>query len=300
MDPSSDTPAASTETISCPAPGKLNLFLLVTGRRPDGYHTLQTLFRIIDFADTLTFRLRSDGSIHLATPLPGIAPEKELSVRAAQALQRASGCPLGVEITIQKRLPMGGGLGGGSSDAATSLIALNRLWNLGLTRERLQQLALPLGADVPVFIFGQSALGEGIGEQLRAVELPPAWYVVLVPDTAVSTAAVFAGLQLTPPVSPVTIRAFSEGCVTGPGGFEALFGRNDLERVVCRQFPEVAHHLQWLRQFGPAALTGSGACVFCPFESEAAAHAVLDDLPAGMQGFVTAGLDRHPLRDWVA
>ncbi|HTO42845.1 MAG TPA: 4-(cytidine 5'-diphospho)-2-C-methyl-D-erythritol kinase [Burkholderiales bacterium] len=280
--------------LRCPAPAKLNLFLLVTGRRPDGLHTLQTLFRFIDYCDELTFRLRPEGEIRRVTELPGIAESDDLAVRAARLLQAETGCGLGVEIANVKRLPVGGGLGGGSSDAATTLIALNRLWDLHLARGMLQELALRLGADVPVFVFGRNALAEGVGEQLQAIELPSTWYLVLVPPVAVSTASVFAELALTRSTTPVTIRAFSEGC--DPSG---RFGRNDLEPVVCRRYPEVAHHLDWLRRFGPAALTGSGACVYCAFDSEASARSVLAQLPAGMQGFVAAGLPQHPLLDWT-
>jgi 4-diphosphocytidyl-2-C-methyl-D-erythritol kinase len=279
-----------TAELTYPAPAKLNLFLLVTGRRADGYHTLQTLFRFIDRVDRLTFRTRQDGAIRRMVELPGVAAEDDLSMRAARLLQRATGCRLGAEISLHKTLPLGGGLGGGSSDAATTLMALNRLWNLGLTRPELQAMGLQLGADVPVFVFGRNAIGEGVGERLQAVELPPAWYLVAAPPVAVSTAAVFADPELTRSSSPVTIRAFSEGCVPS-----AVLGRNDLEAVVCRRYPQVGEHLQWLRKLGPAALTGSGACVYCPFDSEAAARSGLEQLPAGMKGFVAAGLSEHPL-----
>jgi len=284
----------STPDLICPAPAKLNLFLLVTGRRPDGYHTLQTLFRFIDRADRLTFRLRSDSQVRRITNLPGVEAEHDLSVRGARLLQEATGCRLGVDLALEKNLPLGGGLGGGSSDAATTLLALNRLWNLRLPRADLQQLGLKLGADVPVFIFGRNAFAEGIGERLQAVALPPAWYLVLVPPVAVSTASVFADPALTRSTTPVTIRAFSEGCDPS----DRLW-RNDLEAVVCRRYVQVADHLQWLRQFGPAALTGSGACVFCPFDSETVARSVLEQLPVGMQGFVAEGLLQHPLLDWA-
>jgi 4-diphosphocytidyl-2-C-methyl-D-erythritol kinase len=300
MPPTAEPILASgpAQTLTCPAPGKLNLFLLITGRRADGYHTLQTLFRFIDFGDTLTFRARDDGAILRSAPLADVPAETDLTVRAARLLQQESGCRLGADIELIKRLPMGGGLGGGSSDAASTLLALNRLWQLGLSRSRLQELALRLGADVPIFVFGRNALAEGIGEQLYAVDLPPAWYLILVPPVHVSTAAVFADRELTPTPSPVTIRAFSERCVVDWAPFEGLLGRNDLERVVCRA-DEVAHHLNWLRSFGPAALTGSGACVFCPFESEAIAQAVLRQVPESMRGIVAAGLPRHPLYDWA-
>jgi 4-diphosphocytidyl-2-C-methyl-D-erythritol kinase len=284
----------ANRVLTCSAPAKLNLFLLVTGRRSDGYHTLQTLFRFIDRSDELSLRLRSDGRVKRVTELSGVAESNDLSVRAARLLQTETACRLGVDIAIRKHLPLGGGLGGGSSDAASALVGLNRLWDLRLPRAKLQDLALKLGADVPVFVFGRNALAEGIGERLQAIDLPPAWYLVLVPPVAVSSAAVFADPELTRSTTPVTIRAFSEGCDPSE-----RFGRNDLEAVVCRRYPEVAHHLKWLRRFGPAALTGSGACVYCPFDSEAPALSALAQLPSGMKGFVAQGLARHPLLDWI-
>jgi 4-diphosphocytidyl-2-C-methyl-D-erythritol kinase len=267
-----------------PAPAKLNLFLHVVGRRQDGYHLLQTAFRFIDYGDELSFVVRADGAIRHTNPLAGVPVEQDLCVRAARVLQRETGCRDGADIGIVKRLPMGGGLGGGSSDAATTLIALNRLWGTGLSRERLQQLALGLGADVPVFVFGKNAFAEGIGERLAALQLPPAWYLVLVPELAVSTAEIFSAAELTRNTNAITIAAFSVGQ-----------GRNDLEPVVCRRYPQVARHLEWLHQYGDARMTGSGACVFCAFDSEKQARRILSELPADMRGFVARGLDRHPL-----
>ena len=267
-----------------PAPAKLNLFLHVVGRRKDGYHLLQTALRFIDYGDELSFSVRADGSIRRTTALEGVPAEQDLSVRAAQALQRETGCREGADIGIVKRLPMGGGLGGGSSDAATTLIALNRLWRTGLTRDRLQQLALTLGADVPVFVFGKNAFAEGIGERLQALQLPPAWYLILVPELAVSTAEIFSAAELTRNTNAITIAAFSVGQ-----------GRNDLEPVVCRRYPQVARYLDWLRRFGDARMTGSGACVFCAFDSDEQARRVLSELPADMRGFVARGLDRYSL-----
>jgi 4-diphosphocytidyl-2-C-methyl-D-erythritol kinase len=267
-----------------PAPAKLNLFLHVVGRRPDGYHLLQTAFRFIDYGDELSFAVRADGEIHRNTPLQGVAEEQDLTVRAARALQQESGCREGADIGIVKRLPMGGGLGGGSSDAATTLIVLNRLWRTGLSRGRLQQLALKLGADVPVFVFGENAFAEGVGERLQALRLPPAWYLILVPELAVSTAEIFSAAELTRNTNAITIAAFSVGR-----------GHNDLEPVVCRRYPQVARHLEWLQRYGDARMTGSGACVFCAFDSEEQARRVLGELPADMRGFVARGLDRHPL-----
>lgn len=267
-----------------PAPAKLNLFLHVTGRRADGYHTLQTVFRFVDFGDDVGFRLRADDGIRRFAPIAGIAEDQDLTLRAARLLQSESGCRLGVDIAVDKRLPVGGGLGGGSSDAATTLIVLNNLWGLGLSRTRLQQVALQLGADVPVFIFGRSAFAEGVGERLQPIELGPAWYLVLVPQVTVSTAEIFAARELTRNTKAIKIAAFSVG-----------HGHNDLQSVACGRFPEIARHLNWLGKFGPAAMTGSGACVFSAFESESAARSVLDQLPTDMKGFVARGLDRHPL-----
>ena len=224
-----------------PAPAKLNLSLLVTGRRSDGYHLLQTVFRLIDFGDELEISVRDDGSIVRARDLPGVAIDDDLTVRAARLLQQASGTRVGATIGLDKRLPLGGGLGGGSSDAATVLLALNRLWQLNWPRERLQTLALALGADVPVFIFGRSALATGVGEQLTPLELPPAWYLLLVPPVSVGTAGIFQDPDLIRNSIPLTISPFS---------FAA--GRNDLEAVVCRLYPDVAGHLAWLRQHAVA------------------------------------------------
>ncbi len=276
--------------VTYPAPGKLNLFLRVTGRRADGYHLLQTVFRFIDFGDVLQFRTRQDGRIRRVNSVLGIPADEDICVKAARLLQQEAQVGRGVEIRVQKRLPVGGGLGGGSSDAATVLLALNRIWEVGLKRRDLAELGLRLGADVPVFIFGESAFGEGIGERLQPISLPPAWYLVLVPPLAVATRKVFEHPDLTRNSTPVTITAFS-----------VVRGHNDLEPVVCRTYPEVAEHLDWLRrearEAGFAALTGSGACVFAEFETEAAARRVAGVLPASMNGFVAQGLDRHPLHD---
>ena len=272
----------------CPAPAKLNLFLHVTGRRADGYHLLQTVFRFIDFADSLQFDLRSDGLIAHRNPLPGVLPEQDLTVRAARLLQQESGCRLGVDITIDKRLPMGGGLGGGSSDAATTLIALNRLWQAGFSRERLQQLGLQLGADVPVFVFGRNAFAEGVGEALQPIALPPAWYVVLCPPVQVPTAKIFAADNLTRDTAPIKVPVFPDALT-----------RNDLQSVVCKMFPEVQFAIDWLAQFGSAKMTGSGACVFAEFNSRQQAESVLESAPAEMQGVVAQGLGVHPLLEWL-
>ncbi len=267
-----------------PAPAKLNLFLHVVGRRADGYHLLQTLFRFVDYGDTLHFAPREDGQVRLLNPLPGVPEESDLTVRAARLLQQAANCTRGADIRLEKRLPMGGGLGGGSSDAATVLLALNHLWQLGLSRERLQALGLTLGADVPVFIFGRTAFAEGVGEALQAVPAAPAWYLVLQPPVAVPTVDIFRAPELkrdTPAMAAADWR---------PG-----LGGNDLEPVACARFPEVARHLAWLQRFGRARMSGSGACVFAEFPDQAGAEAALAQLPPDMRGWVAPGLDSHPL-----
>jgi len=273
-----------------PAPAKLNLFLHVTGRRADGYHTLQTAFRLIDLADTLRFSPREDGRVRLQRPLAGVPPEQDLCVRAAALLKDATGYPGGIDIELDKRIPMGGGLGGGSSDAATVLVVLNHLWRLGLKREELQRLALKLGADVPLFVFGENAFAEGVGEKLTPLALPQAWYLVLVPPVQVPTAAVFAAPELTREAKPIKITAFFDGLKR-----RAL--RNDLEPVVCKRYPEVARYLAWLKQHGVARMSGSGACVYAEFSTESAAYAAQAQLPPAMQGFVARGLGRHPLHE---
>ncbi|MBU3696084.1 4-(cytidine 5'-diphospho)-2-C-methyl-D-erythritol kinase [Dechloromonas sp.] len=270
---------------SWPAPAKLNLFLHVTGRRADGYHLLQTVFRFIDRCDGLRFSPRNDGQIVLATPIPGVPPESDLTVRAARLLQQASGCQRGATIHLDKQLPMGGGLGGGSSDAATVLLALNHLWQTGLTRVELKRLGLSLGADVPVFVHGQNTFAEGIGEAFTDIELPPATYLVLQPAATVPTAAIFGAPELvrdTPSICPADWR---------PG-----IGHNDLEAVACQRFPAVAAQLDWLRRHAPdAMMTGSGACVFATFAQRSAAAAVFAQLPPGSAGWLADGLAAHPL-----
>ena len=270
---------------SWPAPAKLNLFLHVIGRRADGYHLLQTVFRFIDRADKLRFAPRDDGAIVLATPTPGVPPKNDLTVRAARLLQQATDCRHGATIHLDKCLPMGGGLGGGSSDAATVLVALNHLWQTGLPRRDLQKIGLALGADVPVFVHGHNTFAEGIGETFTDVTLPPEYYLVLHPAVNVPTAAIFGAPELkrnTPPMHPADWRHGQ--------------GHNDLEPVACARFPAVAEHLDWLRQFAPAALmTGSGACVFAGFPSRGEAEGVLSRRPAGMTGWVAEGLPAHPL-----
>jgi len=266
-----------------PAPGKLNLFLHVLGRRADGYHQLQTVFRLVGRADRVGIAVREDGEIRFA----GVYGEENLCVRAARLLKQASGTSLGADLELEKILPVGGGLGGGSSDAATVLRVLNRLWSLRLPLRQLVSIAVKLGADVPVFIEGRNALGEGIGERLTPLDLPAAWYLVLTPQVSVSTKEIF-GSALTGRSKELKIPPFFPGQ-----------GRNDLEAAVVARYPEVAAHLEWLRLRCPQArMTGSGACVFSEFESEAEARALHRQLPGDMSGFVARGLDRHPLLDW--
>jgi 4-diphosphocytidyl-2-C-methyl-D-erythritol kinase len=270
------------------APAKLNLFLHVVGRRLDGYHELQTVFRLLDRGDRVSIRVRADGVIGRVNEVAGLPAETDLCVRAARLLQRHASCGLGADIVLDKQLPMGGGLGGGSSDAATVLIVLNRLWGLNLDREALGRLALALGADVPVFVFGENAFAEGVGERLAPIALPLAWYLVLVPPVPVSTTAVFNDPELTRNSDRITMSAFFAG-----------EQRNDLEPVVCRLFPVVKDHLDWLRRHAPARLTGSGACVFASFDAEHRACEVLAAMPPNMQGFVARGLEFHPLREMI-
>lgn len=323
-----------------PAPAKLNLFLHVVGRRPDGYHLLQTVFRYIDLTDVLHFRRRDDGLVRRITPVAGVPQAECLTVRAALALQQATGTSYGVDIALDKRIPAGGGLGGGSSDAASVLLALNRLWRTGLARRQLQELALPLGADVPVFIFGENAYAQGIGEDLRAVALPPRWYVVIQPRASVPTAAIFGDPELTRDTSAVKITDFSSpaelwrrlygelsGMTAGTGlrsdddgsQGESLPGKNDLESVVMRRFPQVALARRVAAQavmrseagFGSEIrMSGSGSCLFIEcvsssqavfIEAEIAATIRSSDVAASAIKTVTVcgGLDRHPLQHWA-
>jgi 4-diphosphocytidyl-2-C-methyl-D-erythritol kinase len=271
-----------------PAPAKLNLFLHVTGRRPDGYHLLQSTFCLIDRADSLRFAPREDGAIHLATPLPGVPAEADLTVRAARLLQQEAealglGKP-GATIWLDKLLPMGGGLGGGSSDAATVLLALNHLWQLGLPRPRLQTLGLKLGADVPFFVFGQNAFAEGVGENLQQISLRATFYLVLVPPVQVPTADIFRSPDLrrdTPPIRP-------EDWLQGDG-------HNDLQAVAVARAPVIGQAIDWLAQYGDARMTGSGSCVFAPFSTRAAAQTVLARCPADFAGWIAQSLAVHPL-----
>ncbi|RZT38758.1 4-(cytidine 5'-diphospho)-2-C-methyl-D-erythritol kinase [Cupriavidus agavae] len=278
----------------CAAPAKLNLFLHVTGRRPDGYHTLQTAFQLIDWSDTLHFHRRDDGVIARTTDIPGVPADTDLVVRAARALQQATGTGFGADIAIDKILPMGGGIGGGSSDAATTLLALNHLWGTAVPREELMRIGLALGADVPVFVFGQNAFAEGVGEELTPVALPDSWFVVIHPREHVPTAAIFSDERLTRN-SPISIVADFAACTN-----KFAFGRNDLEAVATAKFGEVARALAWLRQYSPhARMTGSGACVFARFDDEQAAQRVMERLPSEWDGRAVKSLSQHPLATFV-
>lgn len=270
---------------SLPAPAKLNLFLHITGRRPDGYHLLQTVFQFIEEADTLHFSLRDDGQITLSPELTGVPAEQNLIVRAARLLQAESACTQGADIRLEKRLPMGGGIGGGSSDAATALLGLNRLWNLQLDETRLATLGLKLGADVPVFVRGRAAFAEGVGEHLTPVEIPEPYYLVLTPKAHVSTAEVFNHADLTRSTPAITLAAFLRAA---PG--QNL--HNDCENVVRKQAPEVDKALSWLASHGPARMTGTGACCFLECADRESAVALLAQSP--IPGFVTRGRNRSP------
>ncbi|WP_034295576.1 4-(cytidine 5'-diphospho)-2-C-methyl-D-erythritol kinase [Herbaspirillum sp. RV1423] len=278
--------------LNCPAPAKLNLFLHVTGRRPDGYHLLQTAFQLIDRSDTLDFTVRDDGRIRRVNDIPGVPAGTDLVVRAARLLQAAAGKPeLGADITVRKRLPMGGGLGGGSSDAATTLMALNHLWQTGLTRAQLMALGLQLGADVPFFLFGRNAFAEGVGEKLLPLQTADCWFVVIEPGVAVPTAIIFSSEELTRDTKVVKITDFPEA----HNFLHSSFGKNDLEVVAVKQFPPVAEAIEWLSAFGNARMTGSGACVFCSFEHEHQADEVLKQVPSKWIAWKAKAMQEHPL-----
>lgn len=265
-------------TLTLPAPAKLNLMLHILGRRDDGYHELQTLFQFLDYGDELSFSPREDGQIRLHTDLPGVDHDSNLIVRAARLLQRESGCTLGADIALTKRLPMGGGIGGGSSDAATTLVGLDHLWRLDLGEDRLAQLGLALGADVPVFVSGRAAFAEGVGERLQPVDLEEPWFLVLAPQVSVSTAEIFADPELTRNTPAITVRSLLAGG-----------GHNDCQPVVERRYPEVRNALSLLNKFVPASMTGTGACVFGSFPNEGEADKVRRQLPASLPSFVARG-----------
>ena len=282
-----------------PAPAKLNLFLHVLGRREDGYHRLQTLFQFVDLHDRIWIRPREDGRIVRRGGLAGLNPERDLAIRAARLLQAHAQCRRGAEITIEKHIPVGGGLGGGSSDAATVLLALNEAWGIGLDLDALADLGLELGADVPVFVRGEAAWAEGVGERLTPVsnaDLEQSWYLVVAPECGVSTAAIFADLKLTRHTPPITIRAFLSG---QPG----VPRRNDLEAAARRLCPEVGFALDWLARQPEASsprMTGSGACVFAVCASRAVAQGLAERVPAPWRGFVVQGRNRSALHEVLA
>ena len=269
-----------------PAPAKLNLFLHIVGRRDDGYHLLQTAFQLLDWGDEVRLRVREDGWIRRIDPLPGVPDELDLGVRAAQALKRATGCRLGADIAIEKRIPIGGGLGGGSSDAATVLVALNALWDTGLDDEALADIAIGLGADVPVFVRGTSAWAEGIGERLTPLALPGRWFVVVDPGVSVPTRELFQVPELTRNSPQLTIPLFVSGVPTG----------NAFEPVVRSRYPAVDAALEWLGRHGEARLSGSGGAVFAAVDSRDAGDAILADMPAGFRGWVVRSVNESPLR----
>lgn len=264
--------------LTLPAPAKLNLMLHILGRRDDGYHELQTLFQFLDYSDELSFDRRPDSQIRLLTDLPGVAPENNLIVRAARLLQQATGCRIGADIQLLKRLPMGGGIGGGSSDAATTLLGLNHLWGLHLPLAQLAELGLRLGADVPVFVHGQAAFAEGVGERLTPVELPEPWYLVVRPPVSVSTAEIFSAPELTRDTPAITVRS-----VLGQAG------RNDCQPVVEKRYPEICNALRLLNKFVSARLTGTGSCIFGSFAEQAQAEAVARALPETLPSFIAKG-----------
>lgn len=264
------------------APAKLNLFLHITGRRPDGYHELQTVFQFLDYCDELDFSVRDDGNIHCQTNTD-LADEDNLIVKAATLLQQHTQTSLGANIELRKKIPIGGGLGGGSSNAATTLLALNELWALGLSPENLQQLGIQLGADVPIFIYGQSAWAEGVGEKLQPVTLSEDWFLVIHPNCHVSTGEIFSDKLLTRNKPLITMSHFLAG-----------YGSNVCESVVCRLYPEIKEALDWLNQFNPAKMTGTGACIFTQCKTQEQAQQILEQLPSKWQGFVTQGKNSSP------
>lgn len=286
-----------------PAPAKINLFLHIIGQRADGYHLLQTVFCLLDYHDTIYLKPDNSGTIKRANAVPGVKEADDLCIRAAKLLQQHTQCKRGVEILVEKNIPMGGGLGGGSSDAATVLLALNRLWQLNLKRDELIQLGLKLGADVPFFIFGTNAWAEGIGEKLQAITLKEAYYVVLTPNVHVSTAQIFANKQLTKDTNPKIMSGFSRVAnssdETGTRNSETVNTRpefiNNLEEVVCKLYPEVAGCLEWLKQYGDARMSGSGASVFLEVTSLETANKICNMKPENIRGFVAKGLNQHPL-----
>ncbi len=277
-----------------PAPAKLNLFLHITGQRADGYHLLQTVFQFLDYGDELSFQVRADGEIHRLTEVRDVVEADDLTVRAARALQKKAGITQGVDITINKRLPIGGGVGGGSSDAATTLVALNHLWQAGMNLDQLAAIGLELGADVPVFVRGQAAFAEGVGEQLEAIELPESWFLVVKPPVHVSTAEIFTDPQLTRNSPAIKICDLQTGAI----GIDEL--SNVCEPIATRHYPQIAEVINHLKRFGAARMTGTGACVYVAFNNEADARQALVELPQHWQSFVAKGVNVSPLHKRLA
>lgn len=286
------------------APAKINLFLHIIGQRADGYHLLQTVFRLLDYYDTIHLKPTANGAIKRVNEVAGVPEAQDLCIRAAKLLQQHTNCSFGVEMYVDKNIPMGAGLGGGSSDAATILLALNRLWQLNLSRAELLALGLKLGADVPFFIYGTNAWAEGVGEQLQPINLREAYYVVLTPDAHVSTAQIFANKQLTKDAIPKTMSGFSGMANlstenSANGNVKAEF-TNHLEKVVCNNYPAVSECLAWLKQFGDARMSGSGASVFLEVGDENIANEICEKKPEKFRGFVAKGLNQHPLKDFAS
>ncbi len=277
-----------TTCLKLPAPAKLNLFLHIIGRREDGYHLLQTVFQFLDYSDDLELRLNTSGAIRRLSQHPGISEREDLSIRAARLLQNKTGVSAGVDLILNKVLPMGSGLGGGSSDAATVLHGCNILWECGLSRDELATLGLQLGADVPVFIHGFSSWAEGVGERLTPVQPVESWYLVVRPDVSISTAKIFRQEGLTRDCLPITIADFLQG-----------HGTNVLESEVKRLYPEVAEALDWLSDYAPARLTGSGSCIFAAVEKQQVAESILSELPDKWEGFVARGVNVSPLEAFL-
>lgn len=280
-----------TKLSNCPAPAKLNLFLHITGRREDGYHLLQSVFQLIDHCDYLDFEVRNDGAIHRVNAIAGVPELSDLVVKAARLLQQHCKINLGVNIYLHKRLPMGGGVGGGSSDAATTLMALNHLWQCHLNKQQLMKLGLQLGADVPFFIYGQNAFVEGIGEQMQEITTPEQWFVVIEPGVHVPTPTIFSAKELTRDTKPVRITDFSNAA--------KVEWKNDMQAVACALHPEIANAINWLKQYevnqGDAKMTGSGSCVFCAFQNEDAAKNVLQQVPHYWTSWIAKALQQHPI-----
>ncbi|WP_416305008.1 4-(cytidine 5'-diphospho)-2-C-methyl-D-erythritol kinase [Neptunicella sp. SCSIO 80796] len=279
----------ATELIAWPSPAKLNLFLHITGRRADGYHQLQSLFQLLDYGDTLKFAITADPQLKLMTPIAGVADQDNLVMRAATALKQWSGCPLGADIWLEKKLPMGGGIGGGSSNAATTLVALNYLWGLDFSMKELAQIGLKLGADVPVFTEGYTAFAEGVGEKLTPMPQQKKYYLVVSPNCHISTAEIFAAAEL--PRNTTVINA---------NQYTFTSTRNDCQNLVFSLQPAVAKAFNWLIEYAPSRMTGTGACVFAIFDDEISARTCLEQLPAEFSGFVAQGVNRSPLHELLA